>query len=169
MTVSVPWWSEVPQAKLSQGDVIDGVVIAVIAHPPQRVAKQTVSGGRQAWIEESGADGEHWIARGTPRLVLVLSHSCELDKNEKKGRVLVAPVSPAAQISDPTIRTAVFANQRKSLVPLPDLPGHGDHYCDLRLIGTVDRRVLESASKIASLSDPAVEHLHVRLVMFFAR
>lgn len=166
------WWLDVPDPRLSQGDVVTGIPFAALAYPPTHVHKQVVKGGLAAWVEtpeEQRKPAGYFVAKGKrSALVLVLSHSCELDKNERKGRVVVCEASPADRLQGEA-RDVVFAQRRRSLMPLPGVPELGDYYADLRTIQTVDRRIVETGTRASSMTDEARLRLQTQIAAFFAR
>jgi len=107
-----------------------------------------------------------YIARGVESAVIVLSHSCEIDKEERKARVLVAPVRAASTLTDAT-REKVFAGQRYSFVPLLAVPVLGECYVDLRNLLSVNKNAL--VDRIASMTPDGIETLQTRLIGFFTR
>jgi hypothetical protein len=171
----VSWWApQLDGHELSQGDVFDKVVTAVQLAPPQFVTKAALKGGKQGWRSlgsfKLGEDGLCWlISRGAPRLSLVMSHGCEIDKTEKKKRIIVAPVGRIETISDPTARALVLGEKRFSLMPLPGLPGIGDCYADLRLIQPVPREALQARHRLASMTEDGRLRLQAQVERFFTR
>ena len=166
------WWLDVPESRLSQGDVVVGVPLAALAYPPTNIHKQVVKGGLEAWVttpaKQQKASGL-FVAKGSSSaVVLVLSHGCELDKDERKGRVVVCEASPAERLNS-EVRDVVFAQRRISLMPLPAVPGHGDYYADIRTVQSVDRRIVEAGGRAASMTAEARTRLQTQLAAFFAR
>ncbi len=91
-----PWWEATPDLRLSQGDVITYVPVVVASH---RLVQLTAEKGGDLWRgsnqwapPERDSGVANALARGRLGAVVVLSHDCELDKNEKNARVVVAPV-----------------------------------------------------------------------------
>jgi hypothetical protein len=168
------WWASTLEARLSQGDVLDEVPVATLAYPPVALKKLTARAATQQWAETTdwsparGDELTHCLARSRRAAVLVLSHSCDLDKEEKKQRVLVAPAFPLSALPARS-RTSVEQQQRFSLMPLVDVPGLGDLYGDLRLATSIDRRILQDANRIASMSPTGVKRLQAQLVAFLVR
>lgn|GEM_PF-1724246 len=168
------WWLERPGVGLSQGDVVDVLGIGTPVHPREPLQRKTFPGGAMAWSvvrdeEATDANGMlHMLAKGRLHNAIAISHSCDIDKGERKGRILVCPISDAALLSE-TARQAVFAQLRRSLFPLPAVPGLGDRYTDLRLIQPFDKKALEDRPRLASMTQAATQRLQLQLMGFLAR
>lgn len=162
------WWTDQPDARLSQGDVLRDIPIASAVHPLVAVRYRDGKGGNRFWYPAAVDDKAQLIAKGSVGLGIVLSHSCDLDKNESKGVALVAPVRLAANLA-PEHWLNVMAQRRRSLLPLPDVPSNGDCYADLRMMTFVDRRFLTADNKLASMTEAATERLQNQLFAFFVR
>jgi hypothetical protein len=168
------WWLPDLQPALSQGDVLlDCVAGAAVVHPRQAVKRASLAGAADAWVVDPAETPDQndiltLLAKGRISAALVVSHSCELDKGERKARVHVAEVRPMASLQ-PDARERIMSQSRISLMPLPDLPTLGDCYADLRTIGGIDRRAALAAPKVASMTDAAVARLQAQLVAFFTR
>jgi hypothetical protein len=166
------WWSAAPEPDLSQGDVIRDVPVAVVFHPLAQLTLASVKGG-QAWTpsatwqpntKDNGVGS--LLARGRVVPVLVVTHSCQLDKGESKERVIVAPIYPLSA-TRPDEQSIILAQRRISKMPLPDVPGLGPSYADLRMITAVDRSFLPTANRLAQLTTDGCDRLHAQLVGFF--
>lgn len=149
------------------------IPVGVAEFPCEYLEKTTASQGKSVWqgrevaiTDKSGFS--RWIARGRLVPVLVLSHSCELDKAERKGRVVVVPIALANTVS-PQVWDTIRSRGRLSLFPLPTLPTLGDAYADLRLMSAVDRKYLEVGPRLASMSEDGLKVLKNHIVGFIAR
>lgn len=162
---SIEWWLPALDPQLSQGDIVEHVAFGALAHPPRRLKKGSVKNA-VAWFEQD--DGEHFLARGDDGLVLVLTHSCELDKPRKKKAVIVAPVRLASSLNEDD-RARVFGQQSRSRLILPAIPNRGDAYADLQSLGFVDSRTIDDGQRICSMTPEAIERLHAQIVVFFTR
>lgn len=109
-----------------------------------------------------------FIARGRIVRALVVTHSCELDK-ELDGRVLVAMTAPLSVVQDPAKRAAILEQKRRAFMPLPDVPGEGDMYADLRTIAYVDRKLVPDSSRKCSMTEEGVVRLRAQLIEYFTR
>lgn len=158
------FWLASIDERLSQGDVVAEVLMASAIHPSIGVKKETLSKGRIGWVETAEVTTS-FVANGKTAYSLVISHSCDLDKNEAKGRVLVAPINlkGVAGPSWPSIEKF----ERRSLFPLPDVLDLGDMYADLRVIRAVDRDAL--GGRVASMSEAGLQMLHRHLHGFLIR
>lgn len=154
--------------QLSQGDLVSGVPLALPAVPFQPLERFTAPRGVEAWRGSDRADIDLCLARCRVSTVVVLSHSCDLDKKRKKRRVLVAPVRVVADLPDETVGTA-FGDGAYALVPLRNPPNLGDAVADLRLMTTVDRRTIDDGDRLVSMGPAGVQDLQTRLVVFLTR
>ncbi len=161
------WWASTPDPRLSQGDIVAPVPIGALAHPPTAIKKATFKGDVSGWAYDHGDSPERYVYRGDPGPVVVLSHSCEIDKNEKKRRILVAPIFSATRLGEQW--ATVQDGRRYSLMPLAGLPKIGDSYADLRLIQSLDRRILDGAEKIAGMTAEGLMAVQRHIVSFFIR
>lgn len=168
------WWrGELNTDGLSQGDLVKPLPFATTVVPPERIKRKTARGGAQTlascgWSPVASTGKELFLFQGKGGFALVISHSCDLDKRERRSPVLCAPVRAADALPD-HVRQRVFAQERISLMPLPAIPGHGDHYADLRSISPMPRELLAEESRIASMSPHGLSRLLAQLVKFFTR
>jgi hypothetical protein len=100
---------------------------------------------------------------------IVLSHDCEIDKQTRNRRIIVAPISLLDAIDDNAQRQAIIEQQRIAFIPLPEIPGLGNYYADLRSLSYVDRDIVDAASRMASMNEGGVVRLRVQLASFFTR
>jgi hypothetical protein len=173
----VGWWATKLESRLSQGDVLEQVLIGAPTRPPVFLAKAMIAGKRVVWEEqlhlEPDNDGlGYFLARGRVVPAIVVSHDCTMDNDGKRSRVAVAPMAPISSLShpDPKYRDAVLRQEQRSQLPLTEVPGlNGDFYADLRLITPIDRRVIDAATRVASMSVEGVERLQHQIADFFVR
>jgi hypothetical protein len=149
------WWEAKPDDRLSQGDIV------------------TQNKGEVAWRESTewtpNREGAgNVLARGRVGAVIVLSHDCELDKQERRRRVVVAPVLTVSDLPEAE-REQVLAQRKVSRVVLPDVPLLGTGYADLRLIMSVDRDFLPLERRVGSLTPEGVGQLRLQMIAFFTR
>lgn len=164
------WWTPNIEPRLSQGDVLRLVPMAIVAFPALALEKQTISGGRTAWVPKASLDAGRitMLSEGQQLMVIVLSHSCELDKNHRKAHVIVAPMQLASTLTE-DVRSVVFGRQRRAFLPLPSIPSIGDCYADLRSMQAIDRRHADHAEKVGSMTAEGLQALQDQVVEFFAR
>lgn len=167
------WWSSTPDTRLSQGDILCAVPVGLVSHPAAFLTKRTAAGHGEGWFPATPPDprpsgNAHFLAKGGWNPVLIVSHSCEIDKDRKKSRVLVCPVRDTTALPADA-KSAIFEQRRRSAMPLPDVPNLGDAYADLRFIQVLDGSALDPATQIAQMSDAAVERLHKQLILYFTR
>jgi hypothetical protein len=51
---------------------------------------------------------------------------------------------------------------------LPEVPGLGTYYADLRSLFTVDRTLIQEEMRIASMTDEAKDRLQNQIIAYFA-
>jgi len=169
------WWATGLHEKLSQGDVIAALPIFLSSTPVQPLRHATMKGGVSGWMAASSPvrdrDGrEHFLGVGRITPAVVLSHSCELDKEDRgKRRVTVAPIAPISSVGDPAVQEAILAQGVTASMPLPEIPSLGTCYADLRSMTTLDRRVVDAAERLASMTPEAERRLQAQLVAFLVR
>ena len=161
-------WQHQLETSASQGDVITQVPFLIAKAPLDEVSRSTGKGGVDQWRpvtapRNRGATYSVCEVHYLP--AIVITHSCQLDKREKKRRVLVAPIRGASELEDEVWRN-ISAGLRKSMLPLPAVPELGDHYADLRLISAVDRAFVDVA-RVASMNERGRTLLWAHLVTFF--
>lgn len=165
------WWLQNLATELSQGDVVRDLVVGLPVHVPVYLQKKTLKGNEIVWAPGSPQPDHNGVLRllaeGRRCDVLVISHGCEIDKQDRKKRILIVPIAPADRLS--SSREAVFAQRDYALFPLPEVPTLGDCYADLRLIHPVDRGVLREQDRAASMTDEALLRLQAQIVAFFTR
>jgi len=106
------------------------------------------------------------IAAGKLRPALVVSHSCEIDKG--KQRVLVAPVDLLSTL-EVAHQTKILALKSFAHMPLPEVPGLGHCYADLRAITAANAEAVRAAVRLGSMRPDALSNLQARLAGFFTR
>ena len=167
------WWlSATEEPRLSQGDIIADTAFVKAVHPAIFLVRSSIKGQGPLWSESNERKNDNngsfpCLGRGRLATALVLTHSCQLDKPESGGRVIVAPVRPASNLTDN--RDAVMRGQRVAFVPLPDVTGLGDCYADLRAMGALDRVVVDAYTRLAAMAKDKLRFLHERLTGFFVR
>jgi hypothetical protein len=148
-----------------------------VLHHPLTYLNSRPAKGRTTVYEHSqtpfpkrkGDERQFILSSGEVTGALVASHDCDCDKHPKPSqRIIIAPVY-AIDLLPPENRLPVLEQRRFSLLPLPDLPGLGTCYADLRLMQAVQRAHLPDDQRIASMIDDAVARLQTQLIAFFSR
>jgi hypothetical protein len=160
------WWREDLIEKLSQGDVLRPVALALPIRPEIGLKKVTCKKGATHWAPET-SDG-HFLARGGTAHTIVLSHSCDLDKPKDGAAVLVAPVFKIDTLP-PEHRGPVLEQRTISMLALPELPEVGDAYVDLRSPRPIPRELAGPQARLVSMSDTGLIRLQAQLMEFFLR
>jgi hypothetical protein len=163
------WWrSDLNPDGLSQGDIIKQSPIAFSPVPEVLLIKATGKGGLETWQQGiSKSKPQHFLYDGDFFPSIVLSYSCELDKKEKKGRVIVAPIRLIGNLEE-KVRTDVLSQKRRALMPLPDVPELGTYYADFRMMSVINRKGMDE-NRLASMTESGVMRLQAQLVAFFTR
>lgn len=166
-------WLGALDDSLSQGDVVRPVPLPVAAFEMQTLQSTVFKGNRPGYVVEASPKADHndiftILARGPVGPVVVLSHSCELDKEQKKGRVIVTHVRTASKLA-PDGWARVVQRERLALIPLPGVPELGDCYADLREMTTVDRRFLALNTRLASMGPSLLAVLQQHVAGYFSR
>jgi hypothetical protein len=181
MTV-VSWWKPAPDDRLNQGDIIADVPFSTLAFPEQYLKLQTFKGGATGYVLSEKAvpsvdNTSPMLARGRVARVVVISHSCDIDKsindeNKADGRpnekILVAPVMPLSVLA-PNQHAHILSRGNVRFMPLPDVQGVGDCFADLKNISSVFSAHLPVEKRIAVMSDEVLPFLHMHLVGYFTR
>lgn len=165
------WWAENLESNLSQGDIVSAFPIGTLTHPVKYLKKGTFPKGQTGWLElnDPHLDGNsrtHYLAQGKILHGLVVSHSCDIDKN--KSCVLIAPLGKLDNLPE-AHRQTVLSQTNIALLGMPNIPDFGDGYADLRNITVVPTDVIKSLNRSASMSKNALDLLQARLVTFFTR
>lgn len=96
--------------------------------------------GANGWAETATGVARnnrfHFLAAGQVGLAIVLSYDCEIDKDQ--SRVTIAPLNPIGSLS-PEFQAKVMGQKIWALVPIPDVPGLGTFYADLRSLPQLRR------------------------------
>ncbi|MGB0059173.1 hypothetical protein, partial [Candidatus Binatus sp.] len=96
-------------------------------------------------------------------------HDCELDKEKRRGRVHMVMLKEVLSLNAAE-QEKVTGSYSHSRMVLPDLPGTTKTlYADLRAVVTLDRELVDTCNRIASLSDIWVQRLQAQIVAFFTR
>jgi hypothetical protein len=166
------WWlNRVNSEGISQGDVIRDVPLGVSMKPPICLSKETGKKGKEIWAPLANisqtSDPKYFLFRGQIQPVVIVSHSCDLDKKQKK-RVLVAPIRQMDSLPQDS-HNDILAQRRRSSMPLPGIPVLGDYYADLRLISPVDRSYMDDDNRVASMTEQGLLRLQAQLAAFFLR
>jgi hypothetical protein len=167
------WWADQLHETLSQGDVIGRLPIFVATKPTTFLKKATFKGDVSGWMnsEVPMPDGDKkvtFLGSGNIIPAIVLSHSCELDKDRKSGRVIVAPIFPITNVSEDQ-RDSILQQKHFALMPLPEIPELGTYFADFRSISTLHRDVVNEVQRIASMTELANQRLAAQIVAFFLR
>jgi hypothetical protein len=166
------WWEPDPADELNQGDVLIGVPFIVPATPIQPLVYQALPGGRGfgyvAGSEKPGKDGRsNYLASGRTGAVLLLNHSCDIDKPQ--NRRLVCLDVRAVDELNPDQREVVRSGRSRNQLFLPSVPTLGDCFVDMRTLSVVPRDVINNATRVAVMTNTARHRLQAQVVEFFLR
>jgi hypothetical protein len=168
------WWLPALAQKPSQGDVVASVHFAAIVAPPVYLRHAQLGKDRHGWdvctspVVQKSTQRMHALAWFKSPHGLLLSHDCEIDKHKDNGRLLLAPVAQLTELPEPT-RTTVIEQKSYALIPLPELPGLGMCFADLRSMTAVPATLVDASARVASMTEQARARLHAQLVAFLLR
>lgn len=165
-----------PPDELWQGDVLElGPAIFVRAFHQEVLRSRTISGGRQVYdrhrTDEAPPDGgfnfpEDVAARGNRTFAILLNHDCDFDKvgEHPKQLALVKGFDP---LGSPEI---VEGRQvRAFYLPENDEPEFAPAFADFRQITTVRDEVVQSATRVLSMTDELRLAFRAAISRYFAR
>ena len=172
-----------PGARLEPGDIFIEVPFPALRHPLEYFRPNTKKPKTADIFSPADCppkDGD--TARGTfqLRVVMLLSHGCELDgverdvtaKKTEMGRRywLVAPIQRLLNGTTPQMQERTRAGQQynKFYLPAVDILGNEEFYVDLRKITPVNAPYVVTAKKVASLTKPAALALQAHIGLFFS-
>jgi hypothetical protein len=179
--VGSAWWLPELNPSLSQGDIIR--VLPVWIPAPSLIAldkrtfpihsdEPTSAQKRTAWVEsaEPKIDDSgfgHYLARTRLHVAIVLTHDCQLDKDTKRARIQLAATADVDGLNAEE-RTKVMNQGSLSKLVLPDVPLLGStYYADLRILFTVDKRLIVNSMRAASMTEEAKFRLQTQIVAYF--
>jgi hypothetical protein len=165
------WWNRQAPENLSQGDVFTGVKMASTKEPFRYLKKQTIKGGADGWSNHKEDENGELLAKYVTRDILVLSHSCEIDKMKSNKRVLIAQINTIETFSNGSNEMADNIRYQKvySIMPLPNLPLSGEYALDLKSISSIELETLNKGSYVASMTDLSLRILSAHIIAFFTR
>lgn len=167
------WWSAQLHAQLSQGDVVAELPTTLCKFPVVHLRKQQFPKGITGWVPvdtpvlDKTDQSFNVLAKWRSSVSLVVSHSCDLDK-PNNTRVLTVPIFEMSTLT-PDEQVEVKAQAQIARVPLPDIPGLGLAYADLRLMNATPRQSLSAGKRLLSVTDNGLLRLQAHLVEFFLR
>lgn len=168
------FWAAKIAAELSQGDLLTGIWVGSSVAPRKALHKgSTGSKGLVNWAESDWKpDSEgvgHFLARGRDLPSIVLSHSCEIDKNGASSPVLLAPVFPFSKVPA-ELQLAYREGRRHAFLPLVALSGViEESYADLRMMYYLQRKIVDTAERRCSVSPAGEFRLAAQVVAFLTR
>jgi len=173
--VTKSWWlDDLNPAGLSQGDILSQRITGNADFPLKYLSRAPLNkNGKKVWQESPNFDPIKsdnkglYISRGHLVHMIVISHSCELDKTSKV--VLVAPIAQLDRIADATMRENILSQRRHALLPLPDVPNLGTYYADFRSLSYIDKKAISPTCRLASMNDEGIIRLRAQLLAFFTR
>jgi hypothetical protein len=163
--------------ELCQGDVFERIPHLLLKEQPRPLRKTTFQGNKTAYEME---ELEENMLPSTPEggalvpatcqvtRAMLLTYNCEIDKDKKHRAVaLVRPLPPTMPAQD---RATIQGNQR---FPFFHLPAGGpqlpESYVDFRRICTVSPQWVDSAVRLASLTEGARQAMLLQFFRFFTR
>lgn len=173
-----PWWlNGLNSQGLSQGDILSPRISGFAENPVKYLSKTPTNKGTKIFWEQCTelqpfkTDNKGlYISRGRVAEVIILSHSCELDKGNRCNQVLVAPIAPLDRIENAQTRENILLQKRRAFFALPNIPTLGaNYYADFRAITYIEKKAITTACRLASMSENGIIRLQAQLVAFFTR
>ena len=167
------WWEGQVRPDLSQGDIVGPIPIVSVTYPPKYLQKNNFRGNISGLLEslevKKEKDGRISVfSAGHLMWGIVLSHDCDVDKPKENKTVLVASIGRIEDVPQEHQETITSQSNIPRMF-LPSVPSIGDCYAALRTTVYVPRDLVDSAPRIASMSDQARDFLQARIVAFFTR
>ncbi len=175
-----------PDRELCQGDIVRGVPSLYLKPPLQAVRRQNAAYSLHEFdpfdeplassrfpappggFKFGDSGGELAATRCQVALGVVLSHGCEIDKDQKNR--LVALVRPLDVVPNQEHQQTIRGNRNFSFFYLPDYPMRmGESYVDFRRLSTVHPTFVNPLMRVASLTERAADALLAQLFLFFTR
>jgi hypothetical protein len=165
------WYETVLRDLLSQGDIFDSFPFSSPSLPLTHLSKGTGKGG-VIWTPSAPKNPlpqghvNHALFAYRLAHAIVISHDCAIDKSSAgNARILFAPVAPLT-VFDPATQEAIRRQAHLAAMLLPDVPGLGDSYIDLKAMTPFPLELVLQRTKVASLTDKARDRLQQALVAF---
>ncbi len=164
-------------SQLCQGDILERVPHLFLQEQPRPVRKTTLPGNRilyemqelpEGTLPTTTAEGLLVSATCHVTRAMLLTHDCEIDKDQKhRTVVLIRPLPPSMPAQE---RGTIQQNRRFAFFYLPaggeQLP---ESYVDFRRMCTVSPRWVDTANRLASLTPEARQALLLQLFRFLTR
>jgi len=166
------WWKPQVSEELDQGDIFADIPLILPVEPLLYLHKQQLRGGSPGYLASEEpkvlkGGALQFLASGRVGTAMLLSHGCEIDKQNNKRLTFVS----VSRLSDlpPVDQERVAARQTVAMLYLPNVPSVGDAYADFRLISIVARETVNKKQRIASMQPEAQVWVHGHLFEFFVR
>jgi len=154
--VASPWY-QAPTLELSQGDFFDSFPSMYLGAPVSLARPVTVAGKRhleEVQLEEKLALGEkdRFLGNGQLGRAVLLTHSCEIDKDERYR--VVALVRDMSALADNQV-AEIREGGRRRFFPLPGEPEFDfqESYIDFRRLTTVRGALLRKRKPFMTMTD----------------
>ena len=166
------WFEPILRDLLSQGDIFDALPFSSPALPFVHLSKGTGPKSSVIWtptvpknpLPQNQPNHALFAYRVAP--AIVISHDCAIDKSSAgAARILFAPVAPLT-VFDTATQEAIRRQAHLAAMLLPDAPGIGDAYIDLKAITPFPLELVTQRAKTASMTDLARDRLQRALVAF---
>jgi hypothetical protein len=163
-------------AQLCQGDILERVPHLLLKEQPRPLQKTTLPGNRVVYELEQTENAlpttpeEGLLIPATCQVsrAMLLTYDCEIDKDKKHRTVVLVRRIPSNMPE--TDRSTIRENRKYAFFYLPAggdlLP---ESYVDFRRICTVSPQWVDSAVRLASLTQPARQAMLLQLFRFLTR
>jgi hypothetical protein len=138
---------EAPRNRISQGDILENVPHLYLTGSDQKSSSSTI-------VRANG---------------ILLSHDCQIDKEQVVLRWAISPVTPLHKLP----KGQQGDTMRNRILSRLFLPRYGslteDSFVDFDNISTIDRDIIRGATRILALSDEGRRGLYAQFIRFLTR
>lgn len=164
------------QPELCQGDIFECLPNIHLKSPAELLVPATLSGQRRgfeigdqlaAGLALSRRAGVVIGAECDATRAMLMTFDCEIDKDKHRTIALIRPLD--SSLPD-QVKAVIRANQRFPFFHLPEqLPDLPESYVDFRRLATVASVLVDTAKRLAGLSDSARQQLLFQFFRYFTR
>jgi len=168
-------WYCTPKDELSQGDIFVDMPSVYVPEPVQTATATTCAGNSRHLVPASaepelfGAQDQIMLARGNLTAAVVLTHDCEIDKDQRYR--LLGLIRPLAGLPLSAVEE-IKANNRRRFFYLPaedEVYALPESYLDFRRITTVNGGVLQPAKRVLSMQDRLRDSMSEAFILYLTR
>jgi hypothetical protein len=166
-----------PAPRVSQGDVYGSCASLFVDSRPLTAVRRTSAPTPTARLFTEGSaappggfrwdEAEYVVGRATLALGIMVTHDCELDKDDHfRTMALIRPWHALP----PEAAESIRAGERLRFFHLPEAPPHlPESYVDFRRLTTVRGRVLNDGDRLLSMTEHGRAALREAFINFVTR